>query len=127
MNNIFGKALGRINEAIKTTIDRIQGLIEKIREWRGVKTPDDYEPGSPPPLYYALMDIGAAMANLSQTQIPNLAGSMQMLGGTSGMVAAPAVATTNNNTFNFNNTITGGMSNAAFQARTLRTVTGAVA
>ena len=71
-------------------------------------------------------DIGAAMARLSQVQIPALTASARGLSIMGGM-AAPATSTTNNNTFNFNNTITGGMSNAAFQARTLRTVTGAVA
>ena len=67
------------------------------------------------------------MANLSQVQIPALTAQMSGLGRvTMGGVGMGGGNTTTNN-ITMNATVTGGISAAAFQARTLRTVQGAIA
>jgi hypothetical protein len=57
-------------------IDRLSKMsIEEIfEELMGVELPEWLKPGSPPPLYYALMDIGKAMDHISAKQMPGFGG-----------------------------------------------------
>jgi hypothetical protein len=75
--NIILPALKRAFDAVKSAvqwvIDKINALIDKINS---IDLPDWLEPGSPPPLYYALKDIGAAMDELSRKSIPLFQGGM---------------------------------------------------
>ena len=126
LGDTLGRSIQRIIESFRKATEILGRFLDKLREWRNTPTPEDYKPGSPPPLFYALTDIGAAMANLSQVQIPALTAQMSGLGRvTAGSFGGAGV--TNNNNITLNATVTGGMSAAAFQARTLRTVEGALA
>lgn len=127
LEGAFLTAVDLVGAAVKNLADWIGTLLDKVREWRRTDIPDDYQPGSPPPLFYALTDIGAAMADLAQVQIPQLTAQMTGLGRvTAGGIGAGGGNTTTNN-ITLNATVTSGIGAAAFQARTLRTVQGAIA
>jgi len=57
-------------------IDRLSKMdvAEIFEEITGVELPEWLKPGSPPPLYYALMDIGKAMDALSGKEMPAFGG-----------------------------------------------------
>ena len=69
---------------IKSAFDDIAGAIDWVIEKIGEVTsglqdmdiPDWLKPGSPPPLYYALMDVGKAMGELSKYSIPQFNAQM---------------------------------------------------
>ena len=73
LQGAFLKALEVVGAAIKNMSDWLAGLLDKIREWRRTDIPDDFEPGSPPPLYYALRDINEEMATMAGLRLPQLA------------------------------------------------------
>jgi hypothetical protein len=69
--------------------DASGAVIEKIKLWAqafaaitGIELPDWLKPGSPPPLYYALMDIADAMDVISSRRLPDL--DMGLSGDTMG-------------------------------------------
>jgi len=73
LQETFLSALEKVGEAFKKATDFLAGFLDKVREWRKTDVPDEYKPGSPPPLYYALQDIGNQMAELSTVRLPQLA------------------------------------------------------
>jgi hypothetical protein len=60
-------AFDAIGTAIQTVIGWLRDLKTKIEN---IELPDWMTPGSPPPLYYALMDIARAMRQVSQEGLP---------------------------------------------------------
>lgn len=60
-------AFDSIATAVNFVIKKIKDLADKIAN---IDIPDWLQPGSPPPLYYALMDIGKAMERMSDMSLP---------------------------------------------------------
>lgn len=76
INNMKGAFLD-VKAAIQQVIDIIKKLIQDLAD---MVVPDWLKPGSPPPLYYALQDIGRAMSSLSQTDIPKFNAALNGIG-----------------------------------------------
>ena len=72
LQGAFLTALTFVGDAVKNVADWIGTLLDKIREWRKTEVPEDFRPGSPPPLFYALQDINSAMAEMAAIQLPKL-------------------------------------------------------
>jgi len=66
-----------IGEAIKNVWNWLGELINRFSE---LVIPDWLKPGSPPPLYYALNDIGSAMKNLNQGVLPDFSTNLEFNG-----------------------------------------------
>jgi hypothetical protein len=72
-------------------IDRLSKMdaAEIFKELTGIELPEWLKPGSPPPLYYALMDIGKAMDRLSTKQMPGFGGLGEDAAGQAGGGGSP--------------------------------------
>jgi hypothetical protein len=72
-------------------IDRLSKMdaAEIFKELTGIELPDWLKPGSPPPLYYALQDIGKAMDQLSTKQMPSFGGLGDDAAGQAGGGGSP--------------------------------------
>ena len=77
LSGAFFTAVDTVAGALKSAADWLGTLLDKIREWRRTDVPDAWEPGSPPPLYYALQDINSAIAEMSQVRLPKLTQAWQ--------------------------------------------------
>lgn len=78
------KVFSDIAAAVQNVITKIKNLASDIAN---LTVPDWLEPGSPPPLYYALKDIGTAMDELSSAKVPRFAQAMAFDGGGRSMAA----------------------------------------
>lgn len=66
-------------ESISTAIQDVKSFIDKLTEsLKAIELPDWLKPGSPPPLYFALQDIGNQMRQLSAVELPRLAAELQL-------------------------------------------------
>jgi hypothetical protein len=76
--------LPKVKEAftfIGGAVEKVTEFVRKLTEKIGAITlPPWLKPGSPPPLFFALQDIGGAMRDLSTSEIPNLNRSLDQLG-----------------------------------------------
>lgn len=90
------KSFGGISGAVQDVMTWIGKLTEELRK---VKLPDWLTPGSPTPFELGLRGIGAALAQLSSTELPRLALGLQLapVGAAAGvgMGARPGAGATN--------------------------------
>lgn len=70
-------AFDAIGNAIDTVIGWVKTLTEKFA---AIKVPSAFDPGSPPPLFFALMAIGSAMRGLADSEIPALNRGLERMG-----------------------------------------------
>lgn len=117
-----------VKQAIQWVIDKVNALVEALSK---LVVPADLKPGSPPPFYYALKDVGRAMNELSADAIPKL--GMEMTHNLDNIVSprmgqSPMQSITNTRQVNapINATINNGMDMFAFQARVQQAITGAL-
>jgi xanthosine utilization system XapX-like protein len=80
-------AFEAVGRAIQTVASWLAALKAKIES---VELPDWMKPGSPPPLYYALMDIASAMRQVAQEGLPEFSGALGTVGVSAGGQAAAA-------------------------------------
>jgi hypothetical protein len=73
LTEIFNVATDVI-EVIEDVAEKVKEFAGAIEEVTGLELPDWLKPGSPPPLYYALRDIGKAMDALSGKELPDFGG-----------------------------------------------------
>jgi hypothetical protein len=66
-----------ISDIIKSIADKIQALIDKLRN---LKLPDWLDPGSPTPFELGLRGIADAMADLNRTHLPAFSMQLAMAG-----------------------------------------------
>jgi TP901 family phage tail tape measure protein len=69
-------AFEAVGKAVQGVIDFVNDLADKISN---MELPDWLEPGSPPPLFYALQDIGKAMDMLSSRRLPAFAMGLEAI------------------------------------------------
>jgi hypothetical protein len=104
-----------------------QALREFIAKAAEVKVPPLIEPGSPPPLAYAFMDIAKA-AHRARQELEGMGGGMRSYALPSTVMAAQAAAAVSNTaTVNMGGVnINNGMDQALFEARVRRIVKEAI-
>ena len=68
--NALRDAVERVKDIIGDAIDKVKDFAASISN---ISLPSWLDPNSPPPLYYALVDIRNAMDDISRTSAPNLA------------------------------------------------------
>jgi len=97
----FKGALDRIAEAFNNVREFIQKVTDALKE---VELPEWMEPGSPPPLFYALNDISRAMGHLSGVELPRLKVGLDMppMAGMMASVSPLAPQRVGNNATNVN-------------------------
>lgn len=122
-------AFDAVKSAIQWVTDKVNALVEALSK---LAVPDAFNPGSPPPFYYALMDIGKAMNELSSTSLPKLGiemtrnlnaqvspammqSPMQSITNNTRQVNAPITATINN-----------GMDMMTFQTRIQQAIANSI-
>lgn len=109
------RAFNRVKNAIQGVIDKIRAFVDAIAN---VSLPSWLEPSSPPPLFYALMDIKNAMDEISRTSAPNLARAFASLPAPAlagGPIPAGATSIQDNRQFNLTTQTTLGPGELALE------------
>lgn len=66
-------------DLIRDAFDRVRDVISQMTDaLKNAKLPDWMQPGSPPPLFYALNDISRAMGHLSSVELPRMKVGLDM-------------------------------------------------
>lgn len=88
--NSAKEGIGLLESGVSSVIGWLEDLADSIRN---MEIPEWLKPGSPPPIYYAIMDMGRAIRQVSTMDLPQLNRQLSALPALSmtGSVSAPSL------------------------------------